>query len=73
MRTAIGTLRTGLAVCVLALTGILWASAPSPAQENEAGDSCPPEEQHCVELPYLWDGECDGSYCYSDREFCCVE
>jgi hypothetical protein len=42
-------------------------ASPAPA----AITTCPPDEEYCIETPYSWQG-CHGTYCYSDREFCCI-
>lgn len=40
-------------------------------RETSAQGGCPPDVETCVETQYYYQG-CHGSYCYSDREMCCI-
>jgi hypothetical protein len=68
MPTVLPMLRLIFGLALLVCLGMMHG----PLTHLSAGESgCPPNEEYCVETPAFWEG-CNTTYCYSDREFCCI-
>jgi len=58
---------------MIVVTVAVAAAALVAPERAVAVAGCPPNEDFCVETPAAWAGQCWGSYCYSEREFCCIQ
>lgn len=57
---------------LIAVSTAISATLLFAPKETSAQDGCPPDVETCVETQYYYNQGCHGSYCYSDREMCCI-